>query len=205
MQVELVNNMPMQSVACVNRETGTIFVNEPLFRRYTPFEQQFILLHEEGHYRLGTQSEFDADAYAFDRLVGTQSRSLLQLCEALEHTLPFSSAEHHDRVHAQLVRALVWDAAHGNPQAARALRRLSTSYTAEETAMLAVLTKSMEAKLKKDEEEAQKKKEQAEYWNGKWEDFKALPITKQAGYIGGGALLLLALFFVVRKLMRRRR
>jgi hypothetical protein len=131
MRVHYLQQMPVDSVACVNRDTGTILVNEPLFRQYTSFEQQFILLHEEGHYRLNTQSELDADAYAFDRLVGTQPHSLLQLCEALEHTLPFSSQEHYERVRVQLIRALTWDARHGNRKAEKALNQLVGGFSGD--------------------------------------------------------------------------
>ncbi len=130
MDVIFLDNPVFDSVAVVNRSTGIIMVNAPLFAGYTPFEQRFILLHEEGHYVLDTDCEFTADAYAFDRLAGTEFRSLRQLVATLERTLPFTTREHRERVNAQLRRALKWDYEHGNREAGRMLARLNAGYSA---------------------------------------------------------------------------
>lgn len=98
------------SPAGCDRDTKVIVVNPELFNRLTPFQKKFILLHEEGHLALNTSEETSADAYAFDRLAGTEFRSLKQAVGALQEILDGTSPEHKERYDALYDRALSWDA-----------------------------------------------------------------------------------------------
>ena len=111
--------------AAVDRRTGTLYVDPEAMARLTPFQRRFVILHEEGHWRLGTDDEIRADAYAFDRLAGTQPRSLRQSVESLEQILDDDNPTLRPRYRALLRRALEWDADHGNPRAAAELGRVS--------------------------------------------------------------------------------
>lgn len=108
--------------AAVNRLTGVLYLHPVLFRKLSPFHQKFVRLHEEGHYRLNTNSELEADAYAFDRLAGTEFRSLKQCLTAISEVLNPQNPTKRQRYNALLKRALQWDFAHGNKRAGDALR-----------------------------------------------------------------------------------
>ena len=122
MQMESLTVVPTGTLgdcpAAVDRSRGILYVNPRVMGRLTPFQRRFVLLHEEGHWRLGTSSEEEADAYAFDRLAGTEHRSLRQSVESLEEILHEDNPTLPGRYEALLRRALEWDAAHGNPRAA---------------------------------------------------------------------------------------
>lgn len=98
--------------AAIDRETGTLFINPRLYFRLTKFQQKFVRLHEKGHYVLNTDIEEEADAYAFDHLVGTEYRSMKQMIETLETILDPNKIGHQARVHALMNRAIEWDKAH---------------------------------------------------------------------------------------------
>lgn len=125
MQMESLTVVPTGTLgdcpAAVDRSRGILYVNPRVMGRLTPFQRRFVLLHEEGHWRLGTSSEEEADAYAFDRLAGTEHRSLRQSVESLEEILHEDNPTLPGRYEALLRRALEWDAAHGNPRAAAEL------------------------------------------------------------------------------------
>ena len=73
--------------AAINRFSGVLYINPAFFPRLTPFQQKFILAHEEGHYYLNTPDEFKADAYAFNKLAGTEFQSLKQIVACLPSVL----------------------------------------------------------------------------------------------------------------------
>lgn len=98
--------------AAVDRETGTLYINPKLWFKLTPFQRKFIRLHEQGHYYLNTDSEEAADAYAFDRLAGTEYRSMKQCIETLETILDPNRTGHRIRTEALIQRAIEWDKAH---------------------------------------------------------------------------------------------
>lgn len=98
--------------AAVYMETGDIEVNTSVWHTYTPFQQQFILLHEEGHYVLNTDDETQADRYALRRLYATQPRSLKQSLGTLARLrIPDS------RMEALYRECLLLDAEGGNAKA----------------------------------------------------------------------------------------
>lgn len=98
--------------AAIDRETGTLFINPKLYFRLTKFQRNFVILHEKGHYFLNTDIEEEADAYAFDRLVNTEHRSMKQMIETLETILDPNKIGHQARIHALINRAVAWDKAH---------------------------------------------------------------------------------------------
>ena len=98
--------------AAIDRETATLFINPKLYFKLTRFQQRFVVLHEEGHLVLNTDIEELADAYAFDRLVGTEYRSMKQMIETLETILDPNRLGHKLRIDALYKRAIEWDKAH---------------------------------------------------------------------------------------------
>ena len=95
----------------------TITVNTHVFRRFDDFTQRFILAHERGHIDLVTNNELEADDYAFQQVAGTEPLSLRKSVSALREALPFTHPAHAERLRAQVRRALLWDAEHGNTHA----------------------------------------------------------------------------------------
>lgn len=89
-----------------------MYINPKLWFVLTKFQRAFIKLHEQGHYVLKTDIEEEADAYAFDRLVGTQPRSMKQMIETLETILDPNRTGHNLRIQALYRRAIAWDKAH---------------------------------------------------------------------------------------------
>lgn len=98
--------------AAIDRETATLYLNPKLWFKLTRFQQNFIRLHEIGHLVLDTSIEEEADAYAFDRLVGSEPRSMKQMIETLETILDPNRTGHRVRIDALYRRAIAWDKAH---------------------------------------------------------------------------------------------
>lgn len=97
-------------------ETGVVVINPDLFFQYSEFHRKFILLHEEGHIVLKTgiqlEDEIKADGYAFDRLAGTEYKSLKQCLNFLEILLVPGLPSTDSRIAALYDRALNWDNRH---------------------------------------------------------------------------------------------
>ncbi|MBR3797814.1 MAG: hypothetical protein IKK36_02705 [Bacteroidales bacterium] len=74
----------------VDIATGTVSVNRSVWDGYTDIQQRFMLLHEEGHYRLQTDSEEKADEYAIRRMYGTFPQSLKTVVRQIG-SIPFIS------------------------------------------------------------------------------------------------------------------
>lgn len=98
--------------AAVDRDSGILYINPKLWFKLTPFQRKFVKLHEYGHYYLDTAIEEEADAYAFDRLAGTEFRSLKQCIGCLHTILDENRPGHRNRIEALYQRALDWDKAH---------------------------------------------------------------------------------------------
>lgn len=96
---------------CIRAEE-LIVINPVLFYKMRKFDQKFWLLHEEGHIKLDTDDEVQADAYAFDAVVGTEYRSLKQMVAALDALLVNISPEVARRKKELYNKALNWDASH---------------------------------------------------------------------------------------------
>ena len=98
--------------AAIDRNTATLYINPKLWFKLTKFQQNFVRLHEIGHLVLDTDIEEEADAYAFDRLVGSQPRSMKQMIETLETILDPNKTGHQVRINALYQKALEWDRKH---------------------------------------------------------------------------------------------
>ncbi len=98
--------------AAIDRESATLYLNPKLWFKLTRFQQNFVRLHELGHLVLNTDIEEEADAFAFDRLVGSEHRSMKQCIETLETILDPHRLGHRVRIDALYQRALAWDKEH---------------------------------------------------------------------------------------------
>lgn len=127
MRIEHTDNIGFMygTPAAVEHATGTLYINDPLYNKLTPFQQEFVKQHEIGHYRRQTHDEFIADRYAFNKLAGKYKRSLKQSIGTLETILDGDDVEHKKRIDAMYELALQWDAKHGNIAAAKELERLT--------------------------------------------------------------------------------
>lgn len=114
--------------AAVDRSSGILYINPRLFSQLTPFQKKFVKLHEEGHWRLRTDSETEADAYAFRRLAGTELRSLKQAMDCIDTLLPDNNPTKARRYRSLYRLALSYDWHHNaNPRAAAELASLDSA------------------------------------------------------------------------------
>jgi len=95
-----------------NMYTAEIVINPVLWDALTPFQKRFTLLHEVGHIMLQTHIEEEADAYAFDRLAGTEFQSLKQALWCLDTLLVLDVPSTRKRKQLLYQRALNWDREH---------------------------------------------------------------------------------------------
>jgi hypothetical protein len=92
-------DMASNTPAKCNHRTGVIYVNTNTFYKYPKPHQDFILLHELGHLKHKTHSEFTADQYAyyaFKKLGYTDQQAL----QAIKDTLPNPNPEQSQRIQA---------------------------------------------------------------------------------------------------------
>lgn len=73
-----------QNPAKCNIKTGVITLNDSVWNKLTPLEQQYWLAHEEGHIRTRGGSEVEADIYAFKRVAGSQLYSLRDIRRSMQ-------------------------------------------------------------------------------------------------------------------------
>jgi len=124
------------SPAAIDRALGILYLNPDILQTLTPFQQKFVYWHEMGHYHLDTPDEIKADAYAFDKLAGTEFRSLKQCLESLEEVLSEDNPTLAPRLKALKIRAFEWDAKRGNKVAQKVL---NDYYTGKSDAFLGKL------------------------------------------------------------------
>jgi hypothetical protein len=113
-----------RSPAGLDRSQGVIYIYTPVYDKLTAFQKKFVIEHEKGHYYLNTDSEIQADAYAFENLAGTEFRSLKKSLACLNEILDYSNPTLRPRYQALYERVLEWDAAHGNEWAAGQLNKI---------------------------------------------------------------------------------
>lgn len=106
------NGEMIDTPAAIDRDSATLFINPKLWFKLTPFQRKFVRLHEIGHLVLDTDIEELADAYAFNRLVNTEYRSMKQMIETLETILDPNRTGHSMRIQALYKKAIAWDKAH---------------------------------------------------------------------------------------------
>ena len=73
-----------QNPAKCNIKTGVITLNDSVWNKLTPLEQQYWLAHEEGHIRTRGGSEVEADIYAFKMVAGSQPYSLRDIRRSMQ-------------------------------------------------------------------------------------------------------------------------
>lgn len=115
------------SPAAIDSKNGIIYLHPTLYAKLTPFQKKFIYYHEVGHYVLNTHDEIKADAFAFDKLAGTEFRSLKQMIEILPSVVDPKNPTVRPRYYALYRRACLWDIAHGNLEALKDLIELEKS------------------------------------------------------------------------------
>lgn len=109
--------------AALSAAEATIYINKPVFSKFTRFQKKFIILHEMGHYYLNTHNELLADAYALRALAGSEYQSLKQSIETLDVTLHDGNVTKAERMRNLTLLALWWDWQHGNEAAKTELVR----------------------------------------------------------------------------------
>lgn len=115
------------SPAAIDRTAGVLYINPKLFNRLTPFQKKFVKYHEMGHYKFQTSDELVADAYAFDKLAGTEFRSLKQALGCISEVLSDTNPGKQERYNALYKRVLEWDYKNsGNTLAKEELDRINS-------------------------------------------------------------------------------
>nr|WP_319570247.1 hypothetical protein [uncultured Draconibacterium sp.] len=57
----------MRDIARVNRKTGVLYLNPNVWEQLPTDQKEFVLFHEEGHLKLQTASEYQANRYAIKK------------------------------------------------------------------------------------------------------------------------------------------
>ena len=118
------NKLP--NLAQVNMESGNIYINKDRYLQLPKSLQNYLIQHELGHFELKTDNEFKADEYAFKRLAGKSKNSLKDSITFFTKVLPFTTAEHYDRLKAAIIRAAKFDyEINGNKEALILINKLN--------------------------------------------------------------------------------
>lgn len=96
------------SPARVNRKTGALYINKPVWDKLSPDARAFVYFHEEGHVVLDSTDEMEVDRYAFKKYVQS-GRSLKNAVRSLTGVLSGKSSQHLDRANAVLQYAIEHD------------------------------------------------------------------------------------------------
>jgi len=123
---KIVGKSPAIIEEYIGKNKAIIYTNNDIFPKLTKFQQEFVIWHEKGHYFLDTDSEIQADSFAFNKLVGTQYESLDKSIGAIYEVLPVMNESRPERLKAMLERVLKWDYAHGNKNAFQELRKVKS-------------------------------------------------------------------------------
>jgi len=95
--------------AKVHRPSGLAFFDINEFSKLSEAEQNFILLHEEGHYVLNTKDESEADGHALNRFVGTTKSSLKTALNTVLSYIDTNNQSATDRAEWLLMRIIEID------------------------------------------------------------------------------------------------
>lgn len=96
------------SPAFCNRTTGELYINTPVFEKLNRNQQFYVLLHEDGHITLQTESEDKADDYA-SRIYLQKGYPLSESVKALSQLLKFNKEADYTRLKNQFNRAANYD------------------------------------------------------------------------------------------------
>ncbi|MEQ8628104.1 hypothetical protein [Ekhidna sp.] len=100
--------LPSGTPASVSRAKGIIFIDREVWKRLTPDQRFFLLLHEAGHLRLKSRNEKEVDDWAF-REYAKRGYRLSQSIYALTRLLNYDNPEHLERTLLQIARAKHYD------------------------------------------------------------------------------------------------
>ncbi len=103
-----------------NRATATIDINDKVWSKLTPLQQDWWMAHERGHIILNTGDEIAADAYAFQQVAGSTPYSLIQIINAMRAVVP---GWQNDRHRAIQIQALHYAARRGSTYASELLNK----------------------------------------------------------------------------------
>jgi hypothetical protein len=131
---KITGNSPAVIEENLDNGDAVIYLNRAKYNKLSKFQKDFVVLHEMGHYVLNTDSEIEADGYAFDRLAGTQYESLSKSLGAIVELLPTLNTSRPLRLKAMTERVLEWDFKNGNKSAKKELEavRAMDAYTFED-------------------------------------------------------------------------
>ncbi len=120
MQVTYLPNFPTNpsNPARVHVPTGKVEINQSVWQFLTPEERAFVLAHEEGHYKLQTFDERQADQYALKQLACKKKNSLWNFITSVRSI----SKNDPQRVYAAEKSALQVAASKGSSEAKELLR-----------------------------------------------------------------------------------
>lgn len=102
--------------ARVNRETGDVYINQDVWDTYPEEYKEFILAHEQGHYKAQETNELFADHYALMHVAGLYPESLKFAVRTITDILPGTNPNQQTRILNILRLALLFDLLH-HPQA----------------------------------------------------------------------------------------
>lgn len=108
---------PTNPARCYVRN-GVIEINAARMKELSPFQREYVLLHELGHYNKGTFNEVAADRYALDHLAFSRPYSLRDYLYAVD-TISYGNTERVDHAKKDV---LVLAAGNGSGKAKELLR-----------------------------------------------------------------------------------
>ncbi len=129
----------------IDRSTDVIYINPSEYGKLSLFEKKFWTWHEKAHAILDTDDEVACDTYAFNKLAGSEYRSLKQMIEA-EEKLLVGDKDHQRRIDNIYRLAVEWDKSHPerlsrNRTTREAVSRLTDAMTAQSASFNSALDK----------------------------------------------------------------
>jgi len=126
----IVPELDVPTPARVHRPSGTIYINADVWHLFTPAERLIILNHEQGHYRLQTTSEEQADLYGLQQIAGKFPNSLKTNFNLLMRVLDINNPVHRKRLFSLAKEIAKIDfAKFGNKKAINIYKKISQMET----------------------------------------------------------------------------
>ena len=133
-----------QNPAKCNIKTDVITLNDSVWNKLTPLEQQYWLAHEEGHIRTRGGSEVEADIYAFKRVAGSQPYSLRDIRRSMQKIIATNpnAPEAKARIDNNMRLSLQMAADRGSVSAKQLLIKIPNSMTTPIKSTTALMSSS---------------------------------------------------------------